>query len=161
MKTLFILCAVFLAASLVSAQTRTNASLVSGSHPQQPQLQPATARLLPSPTNTTLTVVRQTPAAAPANSASAGSTPTLLEVRPDSSFLDNTAELVLAPLKPNEIALGKRTFSGIAILALKVKHPLQLLNPLAPEEYGALADNLEPALFRFEGPVLKFFAINF
>ena len=63
--------------------------------------------------------------------------------------------------KPNEIVKGKVTYSGILVTAAKTGHPLQLLNPLAPAEYGLPEDNTvrDPATGRGIG--LKFFALKF
>ena len=43
--------------------------------------------------------------------------------------------------KPNEILKGKVAYSGIAVQAVKTRHPLQLLNPAAPAKYGSAEDN--------------------
>jgi hypothetical protein len=63
--------------------------------------------------------------------------------------------------KPNEIVKGKVTYSGILVTAAKTGHPLQMLNPLAPPEYGLPEDNTvrDPATGRGIG--LKFFALKF
>ena|SRR5437763_1298162 len=63
--------------------------------------------------------------------------------------------------KPNEIKIGNFTYSGIFIEALKADNLLQLLNPLAPPEYGSPEDNLvlDPITNRPLG--LKLFAIEF
>ncbi len=71
------------------------------------------------------------------------------------------AVLVLKAPKPNEIVRTNLTYSGILVQAVKTRNPLQLLNPLAPAEYGAAEDNLvrDPINGRASG--LKFFAIQF
>ena len=63
--------------------------------------------------------------------------------------------------KPNEIVKGKVTYSGIFVTAAKTGRPLQMLNPLAPPEYGSPEDNTvrDPATGRGIG--LKFFALKF
>ncbi len=68
--------------------------------------------------------------------------------------------LTLNELKPNEIAAGKLVFSGIAVEAVKKSNPLQLINPLAPPQYGSPDDNIvrDPTSHRTG---LKFFAIRF
>ena len=67
----------------------------------------------------------------------------------------------LAELKPNEIVVGKRTYSGIAIEAARSRNPLQLINPFAPAEYGRAEDNLlrDPITGRPAG--LKVFGFQF
>ena len=63
--------------------------------------------------------------------------------------------------KPNEIVKGKVTYNGILVTAAKTGHPLQLVNPLAPPEYGLPEDNVvrDPGSGRVLG--LKFFALKF
>jgi opacity protein-like surface antigen len=63
--------------------------------------------------------------------------------------------------KPNEIVKGNVTFSGSAVEVVKTKRPLQLLNPLAPPQYGSPEDNVarDPANGKVTG--LKIFAIKF
>lgn len=46
--------------------------------------------------------------------------------------------------KPNQIITQKRTYSGIAVQAVKARNPLQLINPFAPAEYGSGGQNLVP-----------------
>jgi hypothetical protein len=71
------------------------------------------------------------------------------------------SDFVLQPPKPNEIVIGKVTYSGIAIAASKTGKPLQLLNPLAPSEYGLPEDNVvrDPITRNVSG--LKIFSIRF
>lgn len=66
----------------------------------------------------------------------------------------------LTELKPNEIAQGKFVFSGIAVEAVKKSNPLQLINPLAPADYGSPDDNIvrDPTTHRVG---FKLFAIRF
>ncbi len=68
---------------------------------------------------------------------------------------------VLQLPKPNEIVVGKLTYSGIAVAAVKTGKPLQLLNPLAPPEYGLPEDNVvrDPITRNVSG--LKIFSIRF
>jgi hypothetical protein len=63
-------------------------------------------------------------------------------------------------LKPNEINIGKFTYSGIAIEIVKMPNPLQLVNPFAPPEYGDGEINLvrDPA---GHPSGWKFFSIQF
>jgi hypothetical protein len=69
--------------------------------------------------------------------------------------------LLLQPEKPNVIARRRFTFSGVAVQAVKLKNPLQLINPLAPAEYSADLDNIswEPTTRKVTG--LKFFSLKF
>jgi len=61
----------------------------------------------------------------------------------------------------NEIVSGNITYSGIAVEAVKVDNPLQLLNPAAPPEYGSPEDNvvLDPINGKVSG--LNIFSIQF
>jgi len=69
--------------------------------------------------------------------------------------------LVLQSPKLNEIVKGKITYSGIAVAAVKSRHPLTLLSPLASPEYGGPEDSVvrDPATGRVLG--LKLFALQF
>ncbi len=63
--------------------------------------------------------------------------------------------------KPNELLKGNVVFSGSAVEVVKTRKPLQLLNPLAPPQYGSPEDNVarDPINNRVYG--LKLFAIHF
>jgi hypothetical protein len=63
--------------------------------------------------------------------------------------------------KPNEIKVGKLTYSGIAVEAVQLDNPLQLINPAAPVQYGFAEANLvrDPVVGRVSG--LKIFSIQF
>lgn len=63
--------------------------------------------------------------------------------------------------KPNELRLGKVTLSGIAIEAVKVDNPLQLVNPWAPPEYGESQDNATFSLISGRVTGWKLFAFEF
>lgn len=65
------------------------------------------------------------------------------------------------PAKPNEILKGKISYNGSAIEIIKTRRPLQLLNPLAPPQYGSAEDNVarDPINGRVTG--LKVFQIRF
>lgn len=71
-----------------------------------------------------------------------------------------TAALFLEA-KPNEILKGKVAYSGIAVQAVKTRHPLQLLNPAAPAKYGSAEDNTlrDPITGRASG--LKILSLRF
>ena len=66
----------------------------------------------------------------------------------------------LAELKPNELPAGRFIISGISVEAVKQRNPLQLINPLAPPQYGSPDDNMvrDPTSHRTG---LKIFAIRF
>jgi hypothetical protein len=70
---------------------------------------------------------------------------------------------VVREVKPNEVLLGRFSADGILVLAAKNpnRNMLQLLNPLAPAEYGSALDNtvLDPILGQPSG--LKFFRLKF
>ncbi len=63
--------------------------------------------------------------------------------------------------KNNQIVSGDVTYSGIAVAAVKAEDKLQLLNPLAPDEYGSAEDNVvrDPVTRAVSG--LKIFSIEF
>jgi hypothetical protein len=67
----------------------------------------------------------------------------------------------LEPLRLNEIVTGRFVFSGSLVEAVKSPNPLQLLNPLAPAQYGSYMDNVvkDPISGKVTG--LKLFAIRF
>jgi hypothetical protein len=69
--------------------------------------------------------------------------------------------LTLQEPKANEITKGSLTYSGIVIEAVKTKRPLQLLNPVAPRNYGSAEDNIvrDPIHQKVTG--LKLFSIRF
>ncbi len=75
--------------------------------------------------------------------------------------IGTSVEARLELAKPNEVVTGNLTLSGILVEAVKTRHPLQLLNPLAPAEYGSSADNVvfNPINGKVVG--LKIFAIRF
>jgi hypothetical protein len=58
------------------------------------------------------------------------------------SQLDKAGSPAAQEVKANEIASGRATYSGIAVQLLKTDNPLQLINPLAPPEYGSAEDNV-------------------
>jgi len=63
--------------------------------------------------------------------------------------------------KPNEVAGEKAIYSGIGVQLAKTDNPLQLINPVAPAEYGSSEDNVvrDPVSGKVSG--LKLFAIRF
>ena len=83
-----------------------------------------------------------------------------LSAAPSSTSSQFNLGLPAAP-KPNEIVNGKLTFSGSGVEAVKTKRPLQLLNPLAPPQYGSPEDNLARDPINGKVTGLKIFAIKF
>jgi hypothetical protein len=71
-----------------------------------------------------------------------------------------TRAAVFTELKPNEIATGNVIMSGIGVEAVKQPNPLQLINPMAPPQYGSPDINMvrDPTSHRTG---LKLFAIKF
>jgi hypothetical protein len=65
------------------------------------------------------------------------------------------------PHQPNEIATRRFVFGGIAVNAAKTDHPLQLINPFAPAEYGSGEANVSADLLRPQLQALKIFTIKF
>jgi hypothetical protein len=65
------------------------------------------------------------------------------------------------PQKPNEIRINGIVYSGIAVQLATTDNPLELINPLAPPEYGSSEDNTvyDPVTGRASG--LKLFSIQF
>ncbi len=58
------------------------------------------------------------------------------------TMLNMTNYLSSLEIKPNEIVSGKVTYSGIGVELVKTGRPLQLINPLAPPQYGSPEDNV-------------------
>ena len=76
--------------------------------------------------------------------------------------LEREKAMVAQPEKNKHKIVGRRvTYSGIVVQALKADHPLQLLNPAAPEEYGHGENSVtrEPTTGRVNG--LRIFSIEF
>jgi hypothetical protein len=85
------------------------------------------------------------------------------EFKTSSPNLADQALGLKPPLKPNEIA-GTRsnvTYSGIIPEAVKSDNTLQLINPLAPPEYGFGEQNLSLDITPRHAPGLKLISVNF
>lgn len=69
--------------------------------------------------------------------------------------------LSLRQAAPNEVIRGNLSYSGVVVEAVKTRRPLQLINPLAPPQYGTPEENVfrDPVDKRVLG--LKLFAIRF
>jgi hypothetical protein len=63
--------------------------------------------------------------------------------------------------KPNEIKAGKVSYSGIAVEIVKIRNPLELINPAAPLEYGLAEANVVRDLAGDKVSGLKIFSIEF
>jgi hypothetical protein len=63
--------------------------------------------------------------------------------------------------RPNEYTVGNHTYEGIAVQLFRTDHPLQLINPFAPPEYGRAEANvsIDPVSGKAAG--LKFFGVKF
>jgi hypothetical protein len=62
---------------------------------------------------------------------------------------------------PNEIVHGRMEVDGVFVQLAKTDHPLQLINPAAPERYGSAEENIlrNPASGKVSG--LKFLEVRF
>lgn len=70
----------------------------------------------------------------------------------------NAATVLIAPLKPNEMA-GPRpnvVYSGVIVQAVKSDNPFQLINPFAPARYGNGGDNVDHDIVTGRENGLKF-----
>ena len=69
--------------------------------------------------------------------------------------------LLEKPQDRNQIRGKKASYSGIAVQAVRAHNPAQLINPVAPPEYGPGDDNLvrDPLTGRARG--LKIFSVEF
>jgi hypothetical protein len=123
------------------------------------QIQPSTPVQV-NPTRATPTQM----AAAKASLVTTNSPPeharNVLQVQPLRSSTNGLPQLVLKEPKPNEVSVGRHTYSGIVVQIIKTKNPLQLLNPGAPAEYGSAWDNLEQFTISGSG-ALKLFSFSF
>jgi hypothetical protein len=63
--------------------------------------------------------------------------------------------------KPNELRLGNLRLSGIAVEAIRMDQPFQLINPWAPPEYGESTDNAVFSLITNRVTGWKLFAFEF
>src|SRR5262249_44171311 len=61
----------------------------------------------------------------------------------------------------NLIVKGKATYGGVAVQAVRVDNPLQLINPFAPAEYGSGYDNVVFNLSRTRPEGIALLSINF
>jgi len=68
---------------------------------------------------------------------------------------------VAKPKKCSRVEGRNVTYSGIAVAAVQAENKLQLLNPLAPEEYGNAEDSVVRDPIRHEASGLKIFSIDF
>ena len=63
--------------------------------------------------------------------------------------------------KPDQLVGRRFTFSGIAVQVIKAENPLQLLNPIAPEEYGSDEDKVNRDLHSGKVDGLKILSFKF
>ena len=85
----------------------------------------------------------------------------VLQPESEHSFLTMTNHFDFQTGRPNEITYGNMTFSGIFVETVKTRRPLQLLNPLAPPEFGSPEDNLVRDMNTKRTLGLKFFELRF
>lgn len=133
------------------------------------QIKPLPAQAGPAqPTPVQIQPIQATPTRTAAVKPSPGTTNApvaqsdkLLQVQPIRSFLEGDPDLSFNAFEANELRSGRYTYSGILVQVIKAKDPLQLLNPLAPAQYGSGWDNMEMLPTSAKGPRLKFFSISF
>ncbi len=97
----------------------------------------------------------------PATNAEPSQAGKLLQTEPHRPFLETVPELAFSGARANEMDFDRYSLSGVSIQLIKAKNPLQLINPVAPAEYGSGADNVEWFPASLTGPGLKLFSINF
>ena len=71
------------------------------------------------------------------------------------------SEFTLKLDQPNEIKGDRVSYSGVAVQIVKSKEPWQLINPLAPAEYGSGHQNLDRDIITGKVTGFKFFSISF
>jgi hypothetical protein len=84
----------------------------------------------------------------------------VVQIQPLRSSTNGLPQVELKEPKANELIVGRQTYSGIMVQVIKAKNPLQLLNPVAPAEYGSAWDNLEQFTISGSG-ALKLFSFSF
>jgi len=62
---------------------------------------------------------------------------------------------------PNEKSLGHFKLDGILVQLLQTDHPLQLINPTAPQRYGSVEDSVVRDLTSSKASGLKFLELRF
>jgi hypothetical protein len=65
------------------------------------------------------------------------------------------------PEAANSVAGHKVVYSGVAVQVAKARHPLQLLNPFAPAEYGTGHENLDRDIITGKVTGFKLISVNF
>ena len=86
-----------------------------------------------------------------------------LEVSPETSLDWWATEIVTEALSltnANSVQSGS-TYSGIGVQLIQAEQPLQLLNPLAPKNYGTGEQNVILEVFTKRPVGLKLFSFNF
>jgi hypothetical protein len=94
-----------------------------------------------------------------ANAALAATTNDQLKAETIRRAQDNL--VVVEPEKQNEIKAGDITYCGIAVAAVQADNRLQLLNPVAPGEYGTVEDSVVRDSATGAATGLKIFSIKF
>ena len=95
------------------------------------------------------------------SAASAQTTPTERSLESTGTQRGKATPSLSIEAKPNEILKKNVAYSGIAVQAVKTRHPLQLVNPAAPARYGSAEDNTlrDPITGRASG--LKILSLRF
>ena len=70
-------------------------------------------------------------------------------------------EYTLRPPRPNELTFGKTTLSGVFVQIVTSRHPLQLINPVAPPEVGSAEENVARDIVTQRPMGLKLFRVSF
>ena len=160
MKTLLLWSVVSLVAGVGSAQTNLSQSPSAQRGLPPAQIRPAGATQA-KPSQAIATAAMSPAPSAVATNTQPNAADKLLQVKPSPSFLEDIPQLAFALPKANEVAVGRLTLSGIAVQVIQAKTPLELLNPVAPAQYGSGTDNVEWFAGSCTGPLLKLFSINF
>ena len=70
-------------------------------------------------------------------------------------------KLKAQPTDPNELTVAGTTYSGVAVQFKNTEHPLQMINPTAPAEYGNGEQNVERDPITGQLVGLKVLSIDF
>ena len=71
------------------------------------------------------------------------------------------APVLTRPVTTNTVVGRRATYSGVVVQVLHTDHPLQLLNPFAPESYGTGEGNLLRDPWKKNSDAIKLFSISF
>ena len=91
--------------------------------------------------------------------AQAAATNDQLEAKTVRQAQDNLVKV--EPAKQNRVEAGDISYSGIVVAAVIADNKLQLLNPVAPDEYGTVEDSVVRDSATGAATGLKIFSIKF